>query len=132
MQTFEPHKCSSMIQPRTGRFLGRFMHDACADPDCSKVRGGLEHDSAMVRNTIFFPYVIVPPSLISYSPASPHRSSGKGQDGSDPPLFASLSANGEGGLEQALEHSLPPPFFGVAPVQFIPAGRLRTRTPSGR
>ena len=76
-------------------------------------------------------YLFAATRLVRKSPASPQRSSGKGQDGSDPPLFAAVSANGEGGVYQPVYHRLPP-FSGVAPVRFIPTGRFRTRTPSGR
>ena len=128
MQTYEPHKWSPPKRCHTGRFLLRPVYDARADPAWYADKGGVYQDSVMRYTSTIVPYLIAMPLLDSDNPASPCRTSGKGQDGSDPPLICRLCGKrGQGFV------TIPPvPPFGVAPVQFISAGRLQTRTTSGR
>ena len=44
MQTFDLHKWSPINQCRNGRFLVCPVHDARADPDCYRPRGGFVTD----------------------------------------------------------------------------------------
>ena len=66
---------------------------ALPEHHATNIRGGMGHKSAGRVFHRHFPYPIVLPWLVYYYPARPCRYRGKGQDGSDPPLFAALSAN---------------------------------------
>ena len=84
----------------------------------------LELSVDLLHHSFF--YIVVPPPLTYYYPARPCRYRGKGKDGSDPPLFAALSANRAGVWGRGCYRvwGIPcPPLMGVAPVQIIPAGR---------
>ena len=81
----------------------------------TQTRGGVYQDSVMRCTSTIVPIYLPQRGLSVIARPAPHRSSGKGQDGSDPPLFAAVSANGEGGVYQPVYHRLPP-FSGVAPV----------------
>ena len=113
-----------------GTVLLHSVHDTRADPAGNAVRGG---GVTRIRDWLFhrsLSYLVVTLLLVRNNPASPCRSSRKWQDGSDPPPFLPLYRHaGRGGVTAGV----PPPapsLLGVAPVQLIPAGRLRTRTPS--
>ena len=69
---------------------------ALPDHRAPYIRGGMGHKSAGGCFHRHFPYFVVPPPLTCYYPARPCRYRGKGKDGSDPPLFAALSANRAG------------------------------------
>ena len=115
MQTYETHQWSPPKRCHTGRFLLRPVYDARADPAWYADKGGSVPRFGDAVYQHHFSYLFAATRLVRNSPASTHRSSGKGQDGSDPPLFAAVSANGEGGVYQPVYHRLPP-FSGVAPV----------------
>ena len=122
--------------PRIGAERDGFLYDSCTMPvpiqSVARSEGGLQQDSAMVCNTTLYPYVIVSFMLVSDSPAGQRPIQRKRAGRERPPLFCRcIGTGGGGGLQQGLQHH-PPPFWRVAPVRFIPAGRLRTLTPSGR
>ena len=78
-------------------------------------------------NFPFFPVVI---GVLRPSPARPIRASGKGDDGSDPPFLTAGAVSRWGGCTTGCQARCHTP-YGVAPVKFIPAGRLRCQ-PAGR
>ena len=92
----------------------RLVHDARADPAWYADKGGSVPrfgDAVYQRHCS---YLFAATRLVRNSPAGPHRSSGKGQDGSDPPLFAAVSANGEGECTSRCTTAYPP-FQGSLP-----------------
>ena len=119
------------VKVTNGAHKGSAVRDGVFNTPCTmpvpiqnapRSEGGLGHDSAILWGSAHFVYVIAPPLLACNSPASPCRTSGKRQDGSDPPFFASVSANGEGGVGQALGHR-PSPFFGGRSRPIDPCGK---------
>ena len=115
MQTYETHKWSPHNRCHTGLFLLRPVHDARADAAWYADKGGSVPRLGDAVYQHHCSYLFATTRLVRNSPASPQRSSGKGQDGSDPLLFAAVSANGEGGVYQPVYHRLPPPFQGSLP-----------------
>ena len=97
----------------------------------TQTRGGVYQDSVMRCTSTIVPIYLPQRGLSVIARPARTDPAEKGRTGATPPLFAAVSANGEGGVYQPVYHRLPP-FSGVAPVRFIPTGRFRTRTPSGR
>ena len=108
MQTYETHKWSPPKRCHTGLFLLRPVYDAGADPAWYADRGGSVPRFGNAVYQHHCSYLFAATRLVRNSPASPQRSSGKGQDGSDPTLFAAVSAHVEGGVYQPVYHRLPP------------------------
>ena len=92
-------------------------------------RGRVFPDSAMGCFHRACPYLVATPLLVRNSPASPRRSSGKGQDGSDPPLFAAVSARGEGGCTSRCTTAYPPPLFRGRSRPIDPCGKVPDTDP---
>ena len=82
----------------------------------SQKRGG----GVSQTNFPFFPVVI---GVFRPSPTRPIRASGKGDDGSDPPFLTAGAVSRWGGCTTGCQARCHTP-YGVAPVVFIPAGRL--------
>ena len=106
MQTYEPHKWSPPKRCHAGRFLLRPVYDARADPAWYADKGGVYQDSVMRYTSTIVPYLIAMPLLDSDNPASPCRTSGKGQDGSAPPFLPLYRHAWRGGTTAF------PPFWG--------------------
>ena len=79
-QTGRPYLYSWGLEPGSGVGPGRLPQ---------RQRGGAARFGAAVGHHPF-PHLIATPTLACYYPASPRRSSGKGQDGSAPPFWGSL------------------------------------------
>ena len=114
MQTYETHKWSPHKRCHTGLFLLRLVHDARADVAWYADKGGSVPRFGDAVYQHHCSYLFAATRLVRNSPASPQRSSGKGQDGSDPPLFCRCIGKRGRGVYQPVYHRLPPP-FGVAP-----------------
>ena len=80
----------------------------------TQTRGGVYQDSVMRCTSTIVPICLPQRGLSVIARPAPHRSSGKGQDGSAPPLFAAVSANGEGGCTSRCTSAYPP-FQGSLP-----------------
>ena len=85
-QTERPYLYRWGLEPGSGLGPGRLPQ---------RQRGGAARFGAAVGHHPFS-YLIATPTLACYYPASPCRTSGKGQDGSDPPFFAAGAAQGRG------------------------------------
>ena len=101
MQTYETHKGSPKRRCRkrwiAGLFFVRSGVGAGVAPEGNRVRGGFV---SKIGGGLFprsFCYLAAMQLLGSDRPASPCRTGGEGQDGSDPPFFAAGAARWEGG-----------------------------------
>ena len=114
MQTDETHQWSPPKRCHTGRFFNTPCTMPVPIQRETQSRGRVFPDSAMWCFHRACPYLVATPLLVRNSPASPRRSSGKGQDGSDPPFFAAVSASGEGGCFCRC-FTVHPPLWGSLP-----------------
>ena len=130
MWTCEPHRMEFQESVPNGTvFCATRARCPCRSRVVARSEGGLQQDSAMVCNTTIYPYLIAGHLCLSAiaRPASA-RYSGKGQDGSDPPFFAAVSARGGGGLQQGLQHH-PPPFSEGRSRPIYPCGKAPNPNP---
>ena len=127
MRSYETHKWSPHNRCHTGLFLLRPVYDARADPAWYADKGGSVPRFSDAVYQHHFSYLFAATRLVRNSPASPHRSSGKGQDGSDPPLFAAVSANGERGVPAGVPP--PTPLFRGRSRPIYPYGKVPNTYP---
>ena len=96
-------------------------------------RGGVQHGSAMLCYRVHFAISLPCRYLAAIDRPDRAAPAVKGRTGATPP-FLPLVRHGGGGFATGFATSPTPPFWGVAPVPFFPAGRLRarlrTQTPS--
>ena len=123
MQTYETHKWSPHNRCHTGLFLLRPVHDARADAACYADKGGSVPRLGDAVYQHHCSYLFAATRLVRNSPASPCCTSGEGQDGSAPPLFAAVSARGEGGVTGGV--TSPTPLFRGRSRPIDPCGKAR-------
>ena len=90
----------------------RLVHDARADAAWYADKGGSVPRFGGAVYQHHCSYLFTATRLVRNSPAGPHRSSGKGQDGSDPPPFCRCIGKRGGEVYQPVYHRLPPLFRG--------------------
>ena len=96
----------------------------------TQTRGGVYQDSVMRCTSTIVPIYLPQRGLSVIARPARTDPAEKGRTGATPPFLPLYRQTGRG-VYQPVYHRLPP-FSGVAPVRFIPTGRFRTRTPSGR
>ena len=107
---------------------------ALPDHRAPYIRGGMGHKSAGGCSTAIFLTLLYHRRLPATTRPDRADTGEKGKTEATPPFCRSIGKQG-GGLGQGLLQGFgayPAPLMGVASVQIIPAGRLRTQTPSGR
>ena len=100
-----------------------------------ETRGGLGHKSAGGCSTAIFLTLLYHRRLPTTTRPDRAALAEKGRTEATPPLLPLVRQTRAGvwGRVCDMVWGIPcPPLMGVASVQFIPAGRLRTRTTSGR
>ncbi len=107
---------------------------ALPDHRATNIRGGMGHKSALICYTTHFSILLYHRRLSTTTRPDRADTEENGMTEATPPFLPLYRQTWRGfgaGFVTGFG-AYPAPSYGVASVQFIPAGRLRTRTPSGR
>ena len=121
--------------PKVSAGRDGYYYTPCTMPvpiqNVTRSEGMVLQESAMGCSTAHYPISLLGSYLSVIARPARADPAEKGRTGATPPLLPLYRHAGKGGCYSRCSTAYTP-LWGVAPVQFIPAGRLPTRTTSWR